>query len=127
MRCVGLVECKSTSTFPDTTDAAIAAADDDDAIVSMLVEVKTTTSVSTTGAATGLSQKYGAFLCIEDVPVDKRSNKLFQKMVPTTQYRAQVLHHDAALKFNHVMFVVGTRGPMKELRTVYVCNIQFSE
>ena len=127
MRCVGLVESKSTSNIADSSEAVIAATDEDDTIVVMPVEVKTMTSISTVGAATDLKEKYGAFLCIENVGVDESSNELFQEMVPTTQYRAQVLHHAVTLGVNHVMFVVGTGGSMTEGRIVYVCNIQFSE
>ena len=66
-------------------------------------------------------------MVLENVGPDERSSELFRELVPSTQYRAQVLYHCAVLCINNVIFVISTGGSMVEGSILYACVIEFSE
>ena len=111
----------------DSPDAVMAATDEDNLSTVYAVEIKTITAVRTIEGAAVLREKYGAIISLENVCTDERSSALFRELVPSTQYRAQVLHHCATLGMNHVAFVVGTGGSMVEGNIIYTCLVEFSE
>lgn len=91
------------------------------------VEVKTMPSLRTIKASKVLRDKYGCVISLEHVGIAENSTKLFRELVPTSSYRAQVLHHAATLGLNKVLYVVGTCGSTSEGGVVYICHITFSQ
>lgn len=85
------------------------------------------TAVRTIETANAQLEKFGPVVWLEGVGVDEESTVLFKELVPTTAYRAQVLHHAATLGLSYVLFVVGTGGSMMEGSILYCCILQFTE
>ena len=102
-------------------------------------------AMQTIEAASLLRDKYRPVIALDNVGKNWRSSKLFRELVPTTEYRAQVLHHCATLEINKVVFVVGTGGSdppvpttntsifpstvdsMVEGKILHACIVEFSE
>lgn len=127
IRSTGFLESTSCKLLADSPDGIAAAINGDTVVEVFAVKIKTVTAPRTVQAATRKKEQYGTYIVLSDVGVDRQSTELFRILVPTTPYRAQALHHAAALSINSVMFVVPTGGSMTEGRVIYSCMARFPE
>lgn len=81
----------------DSSDALLAATDNEDVAHICVVEMKTLTAVRTIENDTVLRERYGPVFWLDRVGKEDNTTALFKELVPTTNHRAQVLHHAAAL------------------------------
>ena len=127
VRCTGLLENLRCPMLADSPDALLSAEDGEEDHHFYVVEVKTMTSIRTIDNAKELAGLYGSVFSLENVSVSAQSTELLRTLVPTVQYRIQVLHHAATLAINKVIYVVGTGGSITDGRILYVCMVSFSE
>lgn len=111
----------------DSPDGVMACADEYEFTDVYAIEIKTMAAVRTIETASVLRDKYGPIVRLQNVSSDMQSFELFRELVPTSEYRTQVLHHCATLGINNVVYVVRTGGLMVEGSILYACIITFSE
>ena len=97
--------------WAESPDGVMACADEDEFADVYAIEFKTMTSVWTIETASVLRDKYGPVLFLQNVVTGMQGSELFREMIPSSQYRAHVLHHSATLEINNVLIVVGLEVP----------------
>ncbi|CDF34053.1 unnamed protein product [Chondrus crispus] len=127
IRSVGLVESKSSTMIADSPDGILACKNEIEESFVCAAEIKTMTALTTVSEATHLREQFGPLTILSDVGSCGAADELFRTLIPSTQYRAQCLHHAATLGLKHVLFIVASSGSVTHGQIIYGCLIQFSE
>lgn len=85
------------------------------------------TSLRTMEEAKEITRRYGTLSMLSDIGGNAHSKKLCQKLVLSSAYRTQCLHHAAVLGIKNVLFIVGKGGKASPRGINYASLLQFKE
>lgn len=88
---------------------------------------KTMTSTQTTEIAQGIHKTTGSSVTATNIAQTTKLNSLFRKLVLSTDYRMQCIHHSAVMGTDTVLYVAVKFGSIAFGDIIYVAFLTFSQ
>ena len=127
IRATGLVCDPVNSMLVDSPDALCGLFfGEEDLTAPAAIEVKTMTALKTLEESKIISENYGSVIVVSDIEGAVQDTQLFKNVVPSSNNRAQCLHHAAVLGVSHVVYVVGKGGRAATGGIIYAAVLRFN-